>query len=107
MAARTVTITLGEFSFVAHKFNLGETEEIADLQDAMRIAGSLRERLVVMREMVLLAARRDNPDLADDDLKSIEATPAELSEAVMAINRLNGYTKVAAAGEAQAEDPAA
>ena len=103
---RSVEITLGDFSFVAHKFNLGETEEIADLQEAMRRAETVRQRLAVMREMIAIAARRDRPELTDAELKSIEATPAELSEAVMAINRLNGY-KAQAPGEARADDPAA
>ena len=105
--AKTAQITLGDFSFVAHKFNLGETEEITDLQESMN-ASNTRVRLGAMRGIVLIAARRDAPALTDDFMRSIEATPSELRDAVIAIMRLNGYAKDdPASGETAADDQAA
>lgn len=96
---RTINIKLGEFEFVAHKFNLGETEEIVDLQEAMEGARGLRGRLIIMRKILLIAAQRDRPELGDDDLRTIEATPGELSQAVSAIMALNGYVARVSPGE--------
>lgn len=109
MSNKTAIIKLGDFEFTAHKFNLGETEEVTDLQDAMKGAAGLRGRLVAMRKIMLIAARRTKPDLTEDDLKKIEATPGELTEAVMTIMRLNGYVTKAGAsvGEKPADDRAA
>jgi hypothetical protein len=106
MPSKTAQITLGEFTFTAHKFNLGETEEVTDLQETMA-STSTRERLVAMRRLVLIAAQRDKPALTDADLREIEATPRELSEAVFDIMALNGYARARAVGEVQAGDQAA
>jgi hypothetical protein len=107
MSKKTAQVTLGDFAFTAHKFNLGETEEIVELQDGMGSA-TTRVRLSAMRGIVLIAAQRDNPDLTDEDMRKIEATPNELIQAVNAILRLNGYAKeVGRAGEDEAADQAA
>jgi hypothetical protein len=106
MPSKTAQITLGELSFTAHKFNLGETEEVTDLQTAMASA-STRERLVAMRRLVLIAAQRDNPAMTDGDMRAVEATPGELADAVFEIMALNGYARARAVGEDRAEDQAA
>jgi hypothetical protein len=72
MASRTETITFDNFSFVAHKFNLGEAEELADVAaDMSNSAAPVRVRMVGARTALLIAIRRDKPDATEEFVKSM------------------------------------
>lgn len=105
--SRTEQITLGEFTFTAHPFNIGEIEEIADAMEGIG-SKSLREKIAAARTIILTSVKRDTPETTDADLRKIEAPAAEIFGAVAAIMRVSGYKKDEAPGEAQAgAEPAA
>ncbi len=91
MAIKTAKVVLGGDEYEVHKLNVGELEEVVDI---LENTAKARVPFAILR----IALKRATP--AVPDAGAIEAEPAEVRDAVVAILALSGMTPtIAAPGE--------